>query len=117
MHVSLNITNFSWPSGPAHLAAELGRIARQADDGGLDTVWVSDHLIQAEPGTEPTQEMLEAYTTLGYLAASRTIRVIRTPAAGPAELHQADSPRRPRGQPVPAQLGDAHGTIIKPVKW
>lgn len=70
MRLSLNITNFSWPGGPTRLAAELGRIARQADEGGLDTVWVVDHLIQAEPGTDPTQEMLEAYTTLGYLAAT-----------------------------------------------
>lgn len=70
MRISLSVTNFSWSGGPEGLAAMLGWLARQADDGGLDTVWVSDHLIQGEPGTEITQEMLEAYTTLGYLAAS-----------------------------------------------
>jgi F420-dependent oxidoreductase-like protein len=31
-------------------------------------VWVSDHLIQADPSSTPDSEMLEAYTTLGFLA-------------------------------------------------
>jgi F420-dependent oxidoreductase-like protein len=31
-------------------------------------VWVPDHLIQADPGSTPEAEMLEAYTTLGFLA-------------------------------------------------
>src|SRR5215213_4086865 len=71
MRVSINVTNFSWPS-----LDQLGAIARQADEGGLDTLWVSDHLIQAEPGTEPHEPMLEAYSTLGYLASiTRRIRL------------------------------------------
>ena len=39
-------------------------------------MWVADHLLQADPyGARPGEtEMLEAYTTLGYLAA-RTRRV------------------------------------------
>lgn len=69
MRLSLNITEFSWPGGPTRLAAELGRIARQADEGGLDTLWVSDHLLQAVPGTDPSDAILEAYTTLGHLSA------------------------------------------------
>jgi alkanesulfonate monooxygenase SsuD/methylene tetrahydromethanopterin reductase-like flavin-dependent oxidoreductase (luciferase family) len=52
MRISLTITNFSWPGGPAGLADRLGRIARQADEGGLDTLWVSDHLLQG--GRVPT---------------------------------------------------------------
>ena len=69
MRISLTVTNFSWPHASARLADDLAAIARQADEGGLDTLWVSDHLLQGEPGTDPTQEMLEAYTALGYLAA------------------------------------------------
>jgi alkanesulfonate monooxygenase SsuD/methylene tetrahydromethanopterin reductase-like flavin-dependent oxidoreductase (luciferase family) len=49
---------------------DVGRtIAHLADEGGIDSLFVSDHLLQAEPGTEPTEAMLEAYTTLGHLAA------------------------------------------------
>lgn len=72
MKLSLNVTDFSWPGGPSRLGAELGAIARQVDEGGLDTLWVADHLLQGAPGTTPEQEMLEAYTTLGYLAAVTT---------------------------------------------
>jgi F420-dependent oxidoreductase-like protein len=70
MRVSVNVTNYSWPGGSASLRTELAAVARDADDAGLDTLWVSDHLIQADPTSRPSDtEMLEAYTTLGYLAA------------------------------------------------
>jgi F420-dependent oxidoreductase-like protein len=72
MRVSISLTNYSWPDG---LGPNLGRVVEAADRAGLDTVWVADHLIQADP-TAPADdtEMLEAYTTLGFLAA-RTERV------------------------------------------
>lgn len=74
MRLSLNVTNYTWPDGPASLGTRLGRVVRAADDAGLDTVWVSDHLIQGDPRSTPEAEMLEAYTTLGFLAA-RTERI------------------------------------------
>lgn len=69
MRLSLSITNYSWPGGPRGLGGELARIVRAADEAGLDTVWLADHLIQADPTSVPDSEMLEAYTTLGFLAA------------------------------------------------
>jgi F420-dependent oxidoreductase-like protein len=68
MRISLNITNYSWPEGPARLGERLARTVRAAESAGLDTVWVPDHLLQAAPGSPPDAEMLEAYTTLGFLA-------------------------------------------------
>jgi alkanesulfonate monooxygenase SsuD/methylene tetrahydromethanopterin reductase-like flavin-dependent oxidoreductase (luciferase family) len=35
-------------------------------------VWVADHLLQADPTSTPEAEMLEAYSTLGFLAAQTT---------------------------------------------
>jgi F420-dependent oxidoreductase-like protein len=69
MKLSISITTFSWRDGP--LARRLADVARIADEGGLHGVWVADHLLQADPyGARPGEtEMLEAYTTLGYLAA------------------------------------------------
>jgi F420-dependent oxidoreductase-like protein len=72
MKISLSITNFTWDG--AAIDAELTRVAKTADEGGLAAVWVADHLLQADPSSRPEAEMLEAYTTLGYLAA-RTERV------------------------------------------
>ena len=67
MRISLSLTSYSWPDRayPAQLAA----VVRAADAGGLDTVWVPDHLLQAAPWSSLEDEMLEAYTTLGFLAA------------------------------------------------
>jgi F420-dependent oxidoreductase-like protein len=72
--ISISISNYSWPGGPAGFASELARVVRAADDAGLDTVWVPDHLIQADPTAGSSTDMLEAYTTLGFLAA-QTARV------------------------------------------
>jgi F420-dependent oxidoreductase-like protein len=70
MRVSLAVTNYSWPGGPARLGDELGAHARAADQAGIDTLWVVDHLLQADPTAPPGDtEMLEAYSTLGFLAA------------------------------------------------
>jgi F420-dependent oxidoreductase-like protein len=75
MRVSIAVTNYSWPGGPGRLGAELARLVGAADQGGIDTVWVVDHLLQADPTAPPGDtEMLEAYTTLGFLAA-QTSRV------------------------------------------
>ena len=69
MRVSISLTNYSW-TGPRGLGPELARVAGQADEAGVDTVWVPDHLLQADPTAGPGDtEMLEAYTTLGFLAA------------------------------------------------
>jgi F420-dependent oxidoreductase-like protein len=74
MRISVSVTNFSWPGPTRELSARLADVARTADEGGLDTVWVADHLLQADPNSRPEAEMLEAYTTLGFLAA-QTARV------------------------------------------
>jgi F420-dependent oxidoreductase-like protein len=70
MKLSLTITSFpEQPLGPF-----LTSTGRAADDAGLDTVWVADHLLQADPSHSLQDPILEAYTTLGYLAA-QTSRV------------------------------------------
>jgi len=66
MRTSLMISNFTWPQA---IAGELTELARTADSTGIDSLFVADHLVQAEPGTDPTEPMLEALTVLGHLAA------------------------------------------------
>lgn len=76
MRISISLTNYSWPEGPANIARPLAATARAAEDAGVDTVWVADHLLQTEPGSDPHAPMLEAYTTLGYLAGqTRRVRL------------------------------------------
>jgi F420-dependent oxidoreductase-like protein len=69
MKIGLQIPSFTWPGGAAAIGPTLGRIARQADDVGFDSIWVMDHFFQIR-GVGPAEDpMLEGWTTLGFLAA------------------------------------------------
>ena len=72
MKIGLQVPDFSWPGGPATMASDLARIARTADDAGFDAVSVMDHLFQISMVGPAENDMLEAYTTLGFLAANTT---------------------------------------------
>jgi alkanesulfonate monooxygenase len=74
MQIGLHIPDFTWPGGPANLARDLSRIATTAEDAGFTKLSVMDHVWQIHVIGPPEHEMLEAYTTLGYLAA-RTSRI------------------------------------------
>jgi F420-dependent oxidoreductase-like protein len=52
------------------MGSDLAAIARAADECGFDSMGVMDHLFQIRMVGPPQREMLEAYTTLGFLAAS-----------------------------------------------
>lgn len=70
MRTSISVSNYTWPDSPQQFGPNLARLVRTADEIGIDTVWVPDHLIQADPTVTPgATDMLEAYTTLGFLAA------------------------------------------------
>jgi F420-dependent oxidoreductase-like protein len=67
--LSVNVTNYSWADTEHTLATQLRQVAHRCDDAGVDTLWVADHLLQMDPTATIDEPMLEAYTTLGYLAA------------------------------------------------
>jgi F420-dependent oxidoreductase-like protein len=67
MKLSVSVTNYSWPD---RIDDRLATMARMLDDTAVDTLWVPDHLLQADPASRLDEPMLEAYTTLGYLAAA-----------------------------------------------
>jgi F420-dependent oxidoreductase-like protein len=69
VRLGLQIPDFTWPGGPPQLGATLARIARDADQAGYESLWVMDHFFQIGAIGPPEREMLEAYTTLCYLAA------------------------------------------------
>lgn len=69
MRVGLQLPNFTWPGGAAAMGAKLAEIARAADDAGFYSLWVMDHFFQIRGVGPHENDMLEGYTTLGYLAA------------------------------------------------
>jgi F420-dependent oxidoreductase-like protein len=74
MKIGLHIADFTWPGAAPNLASDLARVVTAAEDAGFARVSVMDHVWQIGVIGPPEHEMLEAYTTLGYLAA-RTSRV------------------------------------------
>jgi F420-dependent oxidoreductase-like protein len=74
--VGLHYWNYSTPADPARIAATLGETARVAEQAGFSRFSVMDHYLQMEMAgvTSADEPMLEAYTTLGYVAA-RTERM------------------------------------------
>jgi F420-dependent oxidoreductase-like protein len=72
MQIGLQIPDFTHPDGPGQLAADLARVARTADQAGFSYLAVMDHFFQIGYLGPPENEMLEAYTTLGFLAAHTT---------------------------------------------
>ncbi len=74
MELGLHLPVFTYPDGTPALARDLGRIAEAAEDAGLTKLSVMDHVWQIGVMGPPELDMLEAYTTLGFLAA-RTKRI------------------------------------------
>ena len=87
MQIGLQIPDFTWPGGPARLGADLATVAAAADDAGFDFISVMDHFFQIGVIGPPEREMLEAYTTLGYLAGCTSRAKLLTLVTGTVYRH------------------------------
>jgi F420-dependent oxidoreductase-like protein len=64
----LQVSRFDWPGHPATTASTLADVARAAEAAGFTSLWVMDHFLQIPQIGREWEDMLESYTTLGYLA-------------------------------------------------
>jgi F420-dependent oxidoreductase-like protein len=85
MKLGLQIPIYSWPGGPQQLGPKLAEIARAGEDAGYDSIWVMDHYFQIFGN--PDQDMLEAYTTLGYIAGQTSRMKLGTLVTGVTYRH------------------------------
>jgi F420-dependent oxidoreductase-like protein len=69
MKIGLQVPSFTWPGGSGDMRHVLGKVATAADDAGFYSLWVMDHFFQIYGVGPPTDDMLEGYSTLSYLAA------------------------------------------------
>ena len=69
MKLGLHIPAVSWEGGPTRLRTTLAEVARTAESAGFDLLDVSDHVWQHPIMGGPLEPQIEAYTTLGFLAA------------------------------------------------
>ena len=75
MRLGLQLPSFTYPGGPAAIRSTLTEIGQTAEAAGLASLWVMDHWFQLPENTGlggPEEPMLEAYTTLGFLAQATT---------------------------------------------
>jgi F420-dependent oxidoreductase-like protein len=69
VRIGVSIADFSGTTGP-RLGSDLAAVGRTLDEAGFDIICVMDHFFQIAGIGPPEADMLEAYTTLGYLAAT-----------------------------------------------
>ena len=86
MRIGVSIADFSGTSGP-RLAKDLAAVGRALDETGFDIIGVMDHFFQIAGIGPPEADMLEASTTLGYLAASTTRARLLTVVTGVPYRH------------------------------
>ena len=82
MKVGLQIPDFTWPGGPERLGGDLATVARTADEAGFEFISVMDHFFQIGAVGPAEHEMLEAYTTLGYISSCTSRAKLTTLVTG-----------------------------------
>jgi F420-dependent oxidoreductase-like protein len=70
LRFGLQVNTFSWPEGPTAIRPRLVALARAAEDSGFESLWVMDHMRQIPQVGPAWADLLECFTTLGFLAAS-----------------------------------------------
>ncbi len=89
MEFGLHIADFTFDSGPADLGPALARHVRHAEEAGIQRITVMDHFWQL-PGLGPVEhEMLEAYATMGFLAAHTQKAMLHVLVTGVLYRHPA----------------------------
>ena len=82
MEFGLHIADFTWNTGPRQLGPALARHVRNAEAAGIERITVMDHFWQL-PGIGPVEhEMLEAYSTLGFIVANTEKALLHTLVTG-----------------------------------
>ncbi len=84
MKLGVHIAATAWRGGAARLGPTLAEVVEAAEAAGFDAISVTDHVwgSQYTGGVEASQ--VEAYTTLGFIAArTRRVRLLTLATAVP----------------------------------
>jgi F420-dependent oxidoreductase-like protein len=84
MQIGLQIPSFTWPG---EIRGTLSEIVRTAEKAGFSSIWVMDHFFQLEMFGDAAQPMLEAYSTLNYIAAQTSKVKLGTLVTGVVYRH------------------------------
>jgi alkanesulfonate monooxygenase SsuD/methylene tetrahydromethanopterin reductase-like flavin-dependent oxidoreductase (luciferase family) len=76
MRVSINLSNHHLDADLHRYSDVLSAVGAAADEAGLDTVWLPDHAVQADPTAGEDRDLFEPYAALAFLAsATRSVRL------------------------------------------
>jgi F420-dependent oxidoreductase-like protein len=87
VRVGVQIPDFQGAGGADNIGQRLAAVARTADDAGFSWIALMDHFFQIGMIGPPENDMLEAYTTLGYLAACTSSARLMTLVTGAVYRH------------------------------
>ena len=87
MKLGLQVSNFTWPDAPEGIGPTFARVARDADDAGMASLWVMDHFFQISMVGPPENDMLEGYTALAYAAGATKQITLGTLVTGVTYRH------------------------------
>src|SRR5919198_1110807 len=105
-----HVPSFTYPEVPAEgLFGHLTGLVQAAEDAGFDHVTVMDHFYQIRGVGPETEPMLEAYTTLGALAAVTRRIPLGTLVTGVTYRNPARGARATPPREVPPPGGGARG--------
>ncbi len=68
LRFGLQLPRHGWRGGPEETASRLRDLAQAAEESGFVSLWLMDHFIQIPQAGRAWDDLLESYTTLGYLA-------------------------------------------------
>ncbi|SEG59982.1 probable F420-dependent oxidoreductase, Rv1855c family [Thermomonospora echinospora] len=69
MRIGIQVPAFDFSGGTEQIGPAFARVARDADQAGLDSLWVMDHFFQIGMVGPAEQPMPEGYGALAYAAA------------------------------------------------
>lgn len=84
MKLALHIPQIDWQGGPPAFGARLAEVVEAAEAAGFDAISVADHLWLHPIIGGPMGDHVEAYTTLGFIAAhTKRVRLLALATAAP----------------------------------
>jgi F420-dependent oxidoreductase-like protein len=82
LEFGLQLASFTWPGGPPEIGPRLAAVARAAEDAGFTSLWVMDHFVQIPQVGRHWDDMLDSWTTLGFLAGVTSTATLGTLVTG-----------------------------------
>ena len=87
MKLGVHLVTYDFDGGPAAIAPMLAATGSAVDEAGIDNLSLMDHYWQMEMVGGPDLNMLEGYTTLGFLAAHTTSAELQLLVTGTTYRH------------------------------